>query len=144
MVKLPEYRIKKNTITIYHNWGNMPAEEFSYFLQYEQTVSQTERRRNEILWSELTKDNSPLRAVVNGEVIGVAEDFYDFLIWRQLSSQPVKEARLIGSLLGKFPISISDWWYATRIETLIQQGRIKVVEDSESECCYGRVIARAD
>ena len=144
VVKLPEYRIKKNTITIYHNWGNMPAEEFSYFLQYEQTVSQTERRRNEILWSELTKDNSPLRAVVNGEVIGVAEDFYDFLIWRQLSSQPVKEARLFGSLLGKFPISISDWWYATRIETLIQQGRIKVVEDSESECCYGRVIARAD
>lgn len=144
VVKLPEYRVKKNTVTVYHNWGNMPAEEFSYFLQYEQILSKTERRRNESLWSELVADNSPLRAVVNGEVIGVEEDFYDFLIWRQLSSQPVKEARLLGSLLGKFPISISDWWYASRIETFIQQGRIKVVEDSESESRYGRVISRAD
>lgn len=107
-------------------------------------MSKTERRRNEILWSELAADNSPLRAVVNGEVIGVEEDFYDFLIWRLLSRQPVKEARLLGSLLGKFPVSISDWWYASRIEMFIQQGRIKVVEDSESANCYGRVISRAD
>lgn len=42
-------------------------------------------------WMELTEDNSPLRAVVNGELVGVPEDFYDFLILREITEAPVKK-----------------------------------------------------
>lgn len=142
VVKLPEYQVKESSITVHHNWGNLAAEEFSGFLQYERELSMRERRMYEILWTELVEENGPLRAVVNGELMSVGEDFYDFLIWRHLTAQPVKEARLIGNILGHHPISVGDWWYASRIEHFIGEGRIKVVQDSEHK--YARMICRAD
>ena len=91
-----------------------------------------------ILWSGLVEDNSPLRAVVNGKVLSVPEDFYDFLIWKWLKNVPVKEARLIGTILGHSQLGVGDWWYARRIESYIEQGKIRVVEDSENK--YARMI----
>ena len=95
-----------------------------------------------LLWAELTEDISALRAVINGRITGVQEDFYDFLIWKKLTYKPVKEARLIGDILGNFQIGMGDWWFAKRIEYFIQQDKIKVLEDSENK--YARVICMAD
>ena len=89
-------------------------------------------------WSELVSDNSPLRAVVNGRLAGVPEDFYDFLIWKRLTRRPVKQARLIGDILGYYQLSVGDWWYAKRIEHFIRQGRICIAEDSKNK--YARMI----
>lgn len=75
---------------------------------------------------------------MNSKVISVPEDFYDFLIFQRLTHKPVKEVRLIGDILGHSQISIGDWWYAKRIEYYIQQGKIRIVEDSESK--YARMI----
>ena len=92
------------------------------------------------LWSELVEDNTPLRAVVNGKVLSVPDDFYDFLIWKWLKDVPLKEARLIGNILGYSQIGIGDWWYARRIEYYIEQGKICVIEDSEYK--YARIICK--
>jgi len=138
VVKLPEYAVREKSITIYKNWGEVAAEEFAGFLPYEKKLSKEEVRLYGLLWSELADDNSPLRAVINGRVLGVPEDFYDFLIWKKLTDKPVKEARLIGDILGYFPISVGDWWYAKRIEYYIRQGKIRVVQDSKNT--YGRMI----
>ena len=138
VVKLPEYAVREKSITIYKNWGEVAAEEFAGFLPYEKKLSKKEVRLYGLLWSELADDNSPLRAVINGRVLGVPEDFYDFLIWKKLTDKPVKEARLIGDILGYFPISVGDWWYAKRIEYYIRQGKIRVVQDSKNT--YGRMI----
>lgn len=141
-VKLPEYSVRENFIVMHHSWNEVAAEEFAAFLPYETKVSQKELRMYAGLWNDLVEDNSPLRAMVNGRVVGVPEDFYDFLIWKRLTKEPVKEARLIGDILGKYQIGIGDWWYAKRIEYFIRQGEIKVAEDSENK--YARMICRAD
>ncbi len=140
-VKLPEHRVSTDSITVYQNWGEIAAEEFAGFLDCEKKLSDEEIRMYAARWYELVEDNSPLRAIVNGEVIGVPEDFYDFLIWKELRKEPIKEARLIGNILGRRRLSIGDWWYAGRIEHFIRQGRIKVVEDSEKK--YARKICLA-
>ena len=140
-VKLPEYRVMGNVIVSYHSWGDVAAEEFSSFLPYEKGVSKNEVRMYASLWNELQEENNSLRAVVNGKVIGVPEDYYDFLIWKKLTKEPIKEARLIGNILGHFPIGIGDWWYAKRIDKLIAQGKIKVVENSDG--LYARTICLA-
>lgn len=101
VVKLPEYRIGSHAIVRYRNWGDVSAEEFAGFLVYEKELSVEEIRMYSDLWKKLREDNSPLRAVVNGKVLGVPESFYDFLIWNTLTQKPIKEARLIGELLGK-------------------------------------------
>lgn len=137
-VKLPEYIVREKCITVCKNWGEVAAEEFAGFLSYEKKLSGNEIRMFANEWSELVGDNSPLRAVINGKVLGVPEDFYDFLVWKRLTHKPVKQARLIGDILGYDQLGIGDWWYAKRIEYYIRQGKIRVVEDSKNK--YARVI----
>lgn len=142
VVKLPEYRIRSdNSVISNKNWGEIAAEEFAYFLSYEKKLSGEEIRMYAALWGILQEDNSPLRAVVNGKLIGVAEDFYDFLIWKRITPKPIKEGKLIGNILGDDQLGVGDWWYAKRIDYFIQTGKIKIVEDSEDN--YARTICLA-
>lgn len=137
-VKLPEYIQRGSVIQSFHNWGEVAAEEFAGLLSEERAISREMIRMYAGLWSELQEENRPLRAVVSGRVVSVPESFYDFLIWKMLTKEPVKEARLIGDILGSCPIGIGDWWYAKRIEKFIGEGKIKVAEDSEHK--YARMI----
>lgn len=139
-VKLPEYVVYDKSIVSYHSWNEVSAEEFAGFLSYEKPLSREEIRMYATLWGELAEENSFLRAVVNGRLLSVPEDFYDFLIWKWLKDEPVKEARLIGDVLGRSQFGVGDWWYARRIEYFIQRGEIQVVEDSENP--YARMICR--
>ena len=43
--------------------------------------------------------------------------------------------------MGNNPIGIGDWWYARRIDRMIGQGKIRIVEDSEKK--YERMICLA-
>lgn len=142
VVKLPAYMVRDTVICSYQSWGEVSAEEFAGFLPYEKLLSREEIRMYAMVWSDLVEDNSPLRAVVNGRVLSVPEDFYDFLIWKWLKDVPVKEARLIGNILGHTQIGVGDWWYARRIEYYVKQGKICVVEDAERK--YARVICSRD
>lgn len=138
IVKLPEHIVRKANIISYKNWGEVSPEEFAGLLSHERMLTKEEVYMYSLLWIELVEDNSPLRAMINGRVTGVPEDFYDFLIWKRLGCKPIKEARLIGDILGYFQMGVGDWWYARRIEHYIKQGKIKVMEDSENK--YARVI----
>ena len=137
-VKIPEYVVRDKNIVSYHSWGEVSAEAFAVFLPYEKQLSKEEIHMYAMLWGILVEENSPLRAVINNRVLSVPEDFYDFLIWKWLKDVPVKEARLIGDIIGHSQLGVGDWWYARRIEYHIQQGKIQVIEDSENK--YARMI----
>lgn len=139
-MKIPEHIVQGKEIFSYQSWGDISAEQFAGFLPYERILSQEEVRMYAGLWSDLVEDNSPLRAVINGKVISVPEDFYDFLIWKWLKNVPTKEARLIGDILGHSQLGVGDWWYARRIEYYIGQGRISIIQDSENK--YARLISQ--
>lgn len=140
VVKLPEYVVREKCIVSRSSWNEVAAEEFAGFLKYETPLSREEIRRYAMLWHMLVEENSPLRAVVNGTVLSVPEDFYDFLIWRHLKDVPMREGRLLGDILDQTQLGVGDWWYAGRIEHHIRQGRIRVVEDSDRK--YARMICR--
>ena len=142
LIKLPEYVVHGKTIVFYKNWGEVAAEEFAGFLSGERIVSKEELRMYASLWNELVEDNSPLRAIVNGKMIGVPEDFYDFMILNRITTKPIKECRLIGDIIGHNQASIGDWWYAKRIQHFIEKGLIKVLEDAEKP--YARLICLAN
>ena len=95
VVKIPEYIVRGNEIISYRNWGEVAAEEFAGFLPYERELSREEVRMYRSLWMELQEENTSLRAIINGEIMSVGENFYDFLIWKELTKKPIKEARLI-------------------------------------------------
>lgn len=118
--------------------GEVGVEEFFGFLKYERELSREERRMYGELWLELVEENTPLRTIINGKIISVEEEFYDFFILKRLADKPMKQVRLIGDILGYYPIGIRDGWYAIRIEKLIEQGKVKILEDSNNK--YARKI----
>ena len=130
-VKLPEQELRGAPAVGCSSWGEMDPEELPRCLKYEKPVSEKERDMHSAVWSGLMRENSPLRANINGRLLGVSEDFYDFLIFREMSEEPAKQAFVIGKILGNHPIGIRDWWYAKRIDFLIEQGKIRVTEEPE-------------
>lgn len=73
-------------------------------------------------WEVLRQENAPLRAVVNGRVRSVGEDFYDEMIRRHLPEGQTKIANIIGEVLGREKPGIGDVWLAERIRQCLSTG----------------------
>lgn len=139
-VELPRTVILGDNAVSYRSWGEVTPENLADFLPLQRQLSSAEIRKNAFDWKRLQSENSPLRAVVNGSVISVPANFYDFLIRKYLTNEPIREAVLIGRILGENPLGIGDWWYAQRIDKLIERDKIEIVFDSDKK--YERVLRR--
>lgn len=93
------------------------------------------------LWNALVEEGAKLRAMVNGQLISVPEDMFDFIILKHLD-MPKQEVAVIGEILMSDQKRLSDYWIAHRIQQLIDQGIIDILEDSQYP--YERVLIRAD
>lgn len=139
-VELPRFTEENGSFVTRSGWGECEPKEFAKALRSARRVSQAELIANSMEWHRLKKENTPLRAVITDRVVSVPAEFYDFLIWKYLGDEPIKEAMLIGKILGENQLGVGDWWYAQRIEYYIKNGKIAVVEDNEQK--YARVIKR--
>lgn len=141
VIKLPPYmQLSDNEIQFYTSWNEMDAGKFYKFLPLENELSPCELRSFASDWTELKEEHSTLRAFVNGKLIGVPEDFYDHVIRKEIPEGEFIMARLIGNVLGKHPLGIGDWWYAKRINTMIEQGELEVVEKQKD--LYRQVLRK--
>lgn len=96
-------------------------------------------------WALLRGENGPLRAVVNGRLLSVPEDFYDGFVLEALRAQPevFREAQAIGKLLGSLRPGVSDGFAAKRIEALVRRGLLKEVEGPRpGRPAYDRVLQK--
>ena len=84
-------------------------------------------------WRQLQKENAPLRAVINGRLHSVPEDFYDGMLLSRLpkAGQTIRLAELLGRTLGECQPGIGDWWLACRAEALAAEGRFRLERDPE-------------
>ena len=73
------------------------------------------------------------------------EDAYDVSIRRALAEVPreFREGRLIGDILGRCALGISDSWLAMRIEAMVQSGELAVAREAKADRLYSRVLRRA-
>lgn len=143
VVSLPAFSpICENEIIEYSHWGEVEPNKFHEFLHLESQLSGTEKRFLSSCWYELMKENAPLRAIINGKLISVPEDFYDFIIIRNLPDNDFLMARFIGKLLGKYHLGISDSWYAFRIEKMIEENKLIVVKNEDTTYPYGKVLRK--
>ncbi len=55
-------------------------------------------------------ENAPLRAVVNGRLMSVPEDWYDPFLRREIAARPAEfsAAQVVGTVLGKYQLGIGD------------------------------------
>lgn len=94
-------------------------------------------------WESLVRENTPMRVLINDEIVGVGIDFFDSFILDCIVEMPAKEAKIIGNVLGKCRLEVG--FVAERIEGMIERGLVKVDEDISDEDGYKwpRVISRA-
>lgn len=143
VVPLPKYNlISENEIIEYSHWGEVEAGKFYQFLPLEKQLTQIEKRVVSDHWNELTAENAPLRAVLNGKLTSVPENFYDFIITKNLPDNNFIMARFIGKLLGEYSLGISDSWYAFRIDKMIEENKLIVIENKDASHPYGKVLRK--
>lgn len=143
-VKLPNLVRRGDVLVSYQGWGQVEPGELHSFLRLSEDVIPAFATAASIRWRELQKQNSPLRAVVNGALRGVSEDFYDHEIEAELSKMgdEFHEAHLIGNVLGR-QLGIGDAWVALRVEKMIRDGRLAPLTRPEpGEIIYRRMLKK--
>lgn len=125
VVELPEWEQREDgCIVQYSGWPEIPPYRFGELALLTKKLPVTLLYSYANRWQELQQEDSMLRAKINGQLVSVPESFYDPFIFRELEKQEneFNEARLIGQILGKYQLGISDAWIALRIEQVIQEG----------------------
>lgn len=130
------------TLVSYLGWGEVEPELFGHFLSHEIPVPPVALGAMAHQWEALRRENAPLRAVVNGQVRSVGEDFYDDLIRRHIPEGQTKIANIIGDVLGREKPGIGDVWLAERIRWMLSTGELRMVRE-DPERFYRSVVERA-
>lgn len=141
VVRVPQLLEKDNRIICYNSTGEVRAEEFEAFTEYEEPISELQRRVYAGIWCDLMSENTPLRAIVNGCVIGVPVDFYDFSLRTNLSDRELKVAQLIGKTLRQIP-GVGDRWLFLRIRAMIESGELIEISMGTGDDPYSGVVKR--
>ncbi|MGI6168356.1 MAG: DUF3658 domain-containing protein [Christensenellales bacterium] len=143
VVSLPSYwQAAGDKPTEYSHWGEVPPGKFYQFLPLEKELFQAEKERRGENWHRLAEENAPLRAVVNGKLVSVPENFYDFMISENLPAGDFMMARFIGKLLAEYRLGISDNWLALRMEKMVGENRLMVVGNTDPTHPYGKILRR--
>lgn len=143
IISLPEYWERSdNTIQSSVDWGEISPGQFYRFLPLEREISNIEKHVQSRLWNDLKAENAPLRALVNGRLISVPEDFYDHIIIKNIPDREFVMAQLIGTILGKYPLGVGDGWYALRINKMIAENKLEIVADKDPSHPYGKILRK--
>ena len=141
VVPLPRWREEGEAVGSYQGWGEVEPELFGHFLSREEPVPPLILGVMASRWRELQQENAPLRAVVNGQVRSVREDFYDEMIRRHIPEGQTKIANIIGDVLGREKPGIGDVWLAERIRWMLSTGELRMVRE-DKEMFYSSVVER--
>lgn len=146
MVRLPRWELRADGSAVERRgWGEVSPNEWRGFLPLEQPVTPALRRACAAHWQTLRRENAPLRAVVNGQLVSAPESLYDSFIRRELDrvEQEFQEARVIAAVLSRWRLGIGDGLIAKRIEAMIAAGELEAVtRPEEGEPGYRRVLRK--
>lgn len=143
VVNLSQYELsqeKKKTTGV--DWAEIQPSQFRHFLYLECEISIEEKLLQSELWHNLKRENAGLRGWENGQLGSVPENFYDSVIIENIPEGTFVMARLMGNILGKYPIGISDGWYALRIKKMIDENYLEVVGNRDTNHPYGKILRK--
>ena len=143
VVSFPQYTpTQENKVPVYVDWSSLHPSEFHRFLYLEREISLEEKWTQSDLWQKLKRENAALRALGKGQLVSVPEDFYDPIIIENIPEGEFVMARLMGNILSKYPLGVSDGWYALRIKKMIDDNHLKVVGNRDTSHPYGKILRK--
>ena len=146
LVSLPDWEVNKDgNIIIQSGWSSVNPGDWYKYLNLQRIAPPTFCSMCTTQWQRLQQENSPLRAVLNGQLASVPETLYDEFIVREIEAEENEfhEAMVIGKLLGKYAFGISDTWIAHRIEKMISDNKlITITEPAPNSPTYHRKLKK--
>lgn len=144
-VKLEPWEVQEDRAAGYREWGEVEPGKWGKHLSSRKTVSQTFLTGISRRWKELQGEHAVLRAVVDGRLCSVPEDFYDPWIRKAVDEQENEflESRLIGDVIGKHQLRISDKWVFLRVEKMIEDGKLQILTEAPEDLpVYHRMLKK--
>lgn len=146
IVRLPDWETdKKENIVRKNSWSEVAPEEWHRYLALQKPVLPVFIQSCASHWQELQAENASLRAMLNGQLVSTSEKLYDDFILREIAAEgeEFQEAMIIGRVLGKYQLGISDSWVAFRIEEMIHAGKLEAVTAGTKDMpIYHRVLKK--
>jgi len=141
VIRIPALTVQEDCVICYRSMGEVPSEQFGAFVKYEEQVSLPQRRMYASHWGDLVRENAPLRAVVNGQLMGVPENFYDFVLRNNLPDGDFKVAWVIGKALNQMP-GVGDRWLYLRTHAMVQSGELIEVAPPTYDHPYSGIMKK--
>jgi len=126
VVRVAKEIVKGRKVVRYRSTGEIAGEDFTLFLGEEEALTPLKRALYAAMWEELADENAPLRACVNGRVVSVPADFYDFAIRACLPEGEFTAGQLIEAVLRRIS-GVGDAWIYRRILALAEAGELERV-----------------
>lgn len=92
-------------------------------------------------WEKLRRENAPLRAVIDGQLVSVPEEFFDPWILGCIGTEKPTEIGKAHDRLYESIQTIETGWLIHRIDELIRQGKIELVQPHKD--VWKQLIRRA-
>ena len=124
----------------FSGWGEVCPEYFGREAEREILLDKPVLHMLAERWKELQAQNAPLRAFINGGLIGVGEDFYDGFILNALGDEELKAPALVGRVVGGACLGVCDRLICERILAMAETGKL-VLEPGDG--FYDSVVKRA-
>lgn len=146
LIKLPDWETDEKGHTKRKvSLGEVAPGEWSKYLKFQEILPPRDCKFLKSKWQTLQMENASLRAVLNGQLMSVSDTIYDSYIIDEIVQEKEKfqEAVIIGRVLEKYQLGISDYWIALRIEEMIQNGKLEAVTKPEIDCpIYHRILKK--
>ena len=145
LVKLPACEACDSETTYKTSWGDVEPWEWHQYFDLQEAVPQSFRESCAGHWRKLKLESVPLRVVQNGQPISAEESFYDEYIYREIDEEDDEfhEAMIVGRVLGKYRLGISDAFIALRIEEMIQAGELAPISSAAKDSpIYHRMLKK--
>lgn len=146
IVKLPEWEAdEKGNIIRKNSWAEVAPQEWQSHISLQKIAPPSYIKSCAYHWQELQTENAPLRAMLNGQLVSKSENLYDDFILREIKAEDeeFREAKIVGRVLGKYRLGITDSWVALRIEEMIHAGKLEVVHENDKDMpIYHRVLKK--
>lgn len=121
--------------------GEVSPEELGAMASGATALEPIQRRAYADRWRELTAENAPLRAVVNGRLSSVPEDFYDFALRAALPGEPVKMGKVLADALTMLP-GVGDGWLHRRLQVMLAAGEVREAAPGDGRHPYSAMLQR--
>lgn len=112
--------------------GELSPGDAGYFYEKRRLLSPEECAALAAEWETLCRENAPMRVLEDGRLCSAPEDYYDGLILSEVPVDDVCAASVIGCVIGRHQLHISDMLIYKRLRSLIAQGKVGVVADGET------------